>query len=113
MFHLPQTEAAQALGTSVRKVKMLCGLYNIARWPHRALQSLEKLCALVQEESHHTPNAASVRSPRSFREPGVGSGGRIGSQGGLWWEDWEPGLLLSTHADWGIKSCVRRSDCHF
>ena len=106
MFHLPQTEAAQALGTSVRKVKMLCGLYNIARWPHRALQSLEKLCALVQEESHHTPNAASVRSGCVTQE-------FPGARGGQWWEDWEPGLLLSTHADWGIKSCVRRSDCHF
>ena len=61
VYHLPQAEAAQALNTSVRKIKQLCGQYNINRWPHRALQSLDKLCQLVQEEADKTPSESSVR----------------------------------------------------
>ena len=61
VYHLPQTEAATALNTSVRKIKQLCSLYNISRWPHRALQSLDKLCSLVEEESAKMPTEESVR----------------------------------------------------
>jgi len=61
VYHLPQNDAAQALNTSVRKIKQLCGQYGIKRWPHRALQSLDKLCALVKEEAGQATSESSVR----------------------------------------------------
>ena len=60
VYHLPQTEAAAILNTSVRKIKELCGKYKINRWPFRALQSLDKLCSIVEEEAMIEPSPESV-----------------------------------------------------
>jgi len=48
-FHLPMSQVAQELGVCATVLKKLCRQYNIPRWPHRKIKSLNKMITALEE----------------------------------------------------------------
>ena len=47
-FHMPIAQAAKSLGVGMTYMKRRCRHFNIKRWPHRKLKSMENLIKNVQ-----------------------------------------------------------------
>uniref|UniRef100_A0A0E0KTZ7 RWP-RK domain-containing protein n=1 Tax=Oryza punctata TaxID=4537 RepID=A0A0E0KTZ7_ORYPU len=51
-FHLPIREASRTLKIGVSILKRKCRQYNIPRWPHRKIKSLDSLIQDLEQEKH-------------------------------------------------------------
>jgi hypothetical protein len=58
-FHEPLGAAAQRLGVGITALKHVCRAFNIERWPHRKLHSLDHLLRTLEGE-HADPEGAGI-----------------------------------------------------